>query len=144
MSANTNALGKIEVKNRTGRTSPRTYARIVGILYLVIFILGPFAFFMGRTSVVVPGDPAATISNLMASEAMFRFGMVAETVIILIEIVVSAMLYVLLKPVSRPVKPGMSSNRKRCKVALFSRSSRMRSLTFWGGSSCRRWRVWRT
>lgn len=89
--------------NRSAKTSPLTYARIVGVLYLVIFILGPFAFFLGRTSVVVSGDPAATVDNLMASEAMFRLGMVAETVIILIEIVVSAILYVLLRPVSRPL-----------------------------------------
>jgi hypothetical protein len=84
-------------------TSPRTYARIVGILYLVIFFVGPLAFFMGRTSVVVPGDPAATVDKLMASASMFRIGMVAETVIVLIEIVVSAILYVLLRPVSRPL-----------------------------------------
>ena len=88
---------------RTAGTSPRTYARIVGVLYLVIFFVGPFAFFMGRTSVVVPGDPTATVDNLMASESMFRLGMVAETLIILIEIVVSAILYVLLRPVSRPL-----------------------------------------
>ena len=88
---------------RNAETSPRTYARIVGVLYLVIFFLGPFAFFMGRTSVVVPGDPAATVGNLMVSESMFRLGMVAETLIILIEIVVSAILYVLLRPVSRPL-----------------------------------------
>jgi len=88
---------------RATETSPRTYARIVGGLYLVIFILGPFAFFLGRTSVVVPGDPAATVNNLMASESMFRLGMVAETLIVLIEIVVSAILYVLLRPVSRPL-----------------------------------------
>lgn len=88
---------------RTAETSPRTYARIVGGLYLVIFFLGPFAFFMGRTSVVVSGDPAATVGNLMVSESMFRLGMVAETLIILIEIVVSAILYVLLRPVSRPL-----------------------------------------
>jgi hypothetical protein len=88
---------------RTAETSPRAYARIAGVLYLVIFILGPLAFFLGRTSVVVPGDPAATIDNLMASESMFRLGMVAETVIVLIEIVVSAILYVLLRPVSRPL-----------------------------------------
>jgi hypothetical protein len=85
------------------KTSPRAYARIVGVLYLVIFILGPFAFFLGRTSVVVPGDPAATVDNLMASESMFRLGMVAETAIVMIEIVVSAILYVLLRPVSRPL-----------------------------------------
>lgn len=88
---------------RTTETSPRTYARIVGGLYLAIFFLGPFAFFMGRTSVVVPGDPTATVNNLMASETMFRLGMVAETLIVLIEIVVSAILYVLLRPVSRPL-----------------------------------------
>jgi hypothetical protein len=88
---------------RAYATSPRAYARIVGVLYLVIFILGPFAFFLGRTSVVVPGDPTATIDNLMASESLFRLGMVAETLIVLIEIVVSAILYVLLRPVSRPL-----------------------------------------
>lgn len=88
---------------RTSAISPRVYARIVGMLYLLIFFVGPFAFFMGRTSVFVPGDPTATVNNLMASEATFRFGMVAETVIVLVEIVVSALLYVLFKPVSRPL-----------------------------------------
>jgi Domain of unknown function (DUF4386) len=83
--------------------SPRTYARIVGVLYLLIFFLGPFAFFMGRTSVVVPGDPAATVANLMAAETTFRLGMAAETVIVLIEILVSAILYALFRPVNRPV-----------------------------------------
>lgn len=84
-------------------TSARTYARVVGALYLLIFFVGPVAFFMGRTSVVVPGDPAATVDSLLASETMFRLGMVAETVIVLVEIVISAILYVLFRPVSRPL-----------------------------------------
>ena len=88
---------------RAAATSARTYARIVGALYLVVFILGPFAFFLGRTSVVVPGDATATAANIMASESMFRLGMVAETAIVLVEIVVAALLYVLLRPVSRPL-----------------------------------------
>ncbi len=87
----------------TTGTSPRVYARIVGALYLLIFFVGPFAFFMGRTSIVVPGDPTATVNNLMASETMFRLGMVAETIIVLVEIVVSALLYVIFRPVSRPL-----------------------------------------
>jgi hypothetical protein len=58
---------------------------------------------MGRTSVVVPRDPAATIENLMAAESMFRVGMVAETLIVMIEIVVSAILYMLFRPVSLPL-----------------------------------------
>ncbi len=88
---------------QNAKTSPCTYARIAGALYLVLFILGPFAFFMGRTGIVVPNDPGATLGNLMASAWTFRFGMVAETFIVLVEIIICALLYVLLKPVSRPL-----------------------------------------
>lgn len=88
---------------KSAGTSPLVYARIVGVLYLLLFFLGPVAFFMGRTGVVVPGDPSATVENILASESMFRLGMTAETIIVLIEIVVSALLYALFKPVSLPV-----------------------------------------
>lgn len=87
----------------TSSTSPRLNARIVGALYLLIFFVGPFAFMLGRVGVVVPGDPTETINNLMASESTFRSGMVAETVIILAEIVLSAMLYVLFARVNRSI-----------------------------------------
>ncbi|ADK82922.1 DUF4386 domain-containing protein [Sediminispirochaeta smaragdinae] len=93
------------------QTSPRRYARITGVLYLVIFFLGPFAFFMGRSGVFVPGDPSGTIGNLISSQLLFRLGMVAETAIVLIEIVVSALLYVLLRPVSRPLALASSFAR---------------------------------
>ena len=93
------------------RTSPAVYARTVGILYLAIFFLGPLAFFLGRNSIVVPGDPAATVSKLLSSEPMFRFGVVVETVIVMVEILVSALLYVLLRPVSRPLALASSFAR---------------------------------
>jgi hypothetical protein len=96
-------LGGIEMTTHTTKTSPRVYARTAGVLYLILFILGPFAFFLGRTSVVVPGDATATAANVMASESVFRIGMVAESVIVLIEIVLAAILYVLLRPVSQPL-----------------------------------------
>ena len=83
------------------KLTPKSFARVIGVLYLSLFFLGPLAFFMGRTSVVVPGDPAATMEKLLISESTFRIGMVSETLIVLIEIVVSAMLYVLLRRVSQ-------------------------------------------
>lgn len=76
-------------------------ARVAGVLYLIIFIVAPFAFEFGRTSVVVPGDAAATVNNITASESAFRIGMVAESIVVLFEIVLAAILYVLLKPVSK-------------------------------------------
>jgi hypothetical protein len=95
----------------TTKTSPRTYARIAGVLYLIIFILGPFAFFLGRTSVVVSGDAAATAAKVMASESVFRIGMVAESVIVLVEIVLAAILYALLRPVSQPLSLAAAFSR---------------------------------
>jgi hypothetical protein len=103
MNSTTVSKGKIGVENRTAAASPQKYARVVGVLYLLIFFVGPFAFFMGRVGVVVPGDPAATVENLMASQSLFRLGIVAETVIVLVEIVVSALLYVLFRSVSKPL-----------------------------------------
>jgi hypothetical protein len=103
MNSTTVNIGKVGVEHRTAASFPQKAARVVGALYLLIFFVGPFAFFMGRTSVVVPGDPAATVAKLMASESMFRLGMVAETVIVLVEIVVSAILYALFRSVSKPL-----------------------------------------
>jgi hypothetical protein len=84
-------------------TTARTYARIAGVLYLLIAVVGPFAFFMGRVDVVAPGDPAQTVGNIIASESTFRLGMVAETIIVMVEIVISAILYVLFIPVNKPL-----------------------------------------
>ena len=111
MSANTYALGQIEVTNRIAETSPRAYARIAGVLYLIIFIVAPFAFFLGRTSVVVSGDATATVDNIMVSESVFRIGMVAESIVFLVEIVLAAILYVLLKPVSKTLSLAAAFSR---------------------------------
>jgi Domain of unknown function (DUF4386) len=103
MSSTTVSIGKVGVENRTTAGSPQRYARVAGVLYLLIFFVGPFAFFMGRVGVVVPGDPAATVENLFSSQSLFRLGIAAETVIVLVEIVVSAILYVLFSPVNKPL-----------------------------------------
>jgi hypothetical protein len=50
---------------------------------------------------IVPGDAAATASNVMASDRLFRLGIVVDSVVILLEIVVIAILYVLLRPANR-------------------------------------------
>jgi hypothetical protein len=85
------------------RRSVQRKARTAGVLYLIIFLAGPFAFMLGRTSPVVPGDAATTAANIVESETMFRVGMVAETIVFGVEIVLAAILYVLLRPVSRSI-----------------------------------------
>lgn len=76
-------------------------ARIAGILTLLIVVLGPFSMIYVPTTLVVSGDAAATASRIMASEGLFRLGMVSDSVIVLIEIVLTVLLYILIKPVNK-------------------------------------------
>jgi hypothetical protein len=77
-------------------------ARIAGFLYLLITIAAIVAHMYVPSTLIVPGDAAATASNIAASESLFRVGAIGgELVILLSEIVLSVLLYVLFKPVSR-------------------------------------------
>lgn len=76
-------------------------ARFAGLLYLIIAVCAGFSFGYMRTMLIVPGDAAATVSNLMASEWLFRLGIVGDAVVFLSEIVLIALLYALLKPVNQ-------------------------------------------
>jgi hypothetical protein len=79
---------------------PLHYARVAGVLYLLLFLLGPFSFFYVPSVVLAPGDPSATLANLVAHESTFRWGMAAESFIFLTEIVLSVLLFALLRPVN--------------------------------------------
>lgn len=88
-------------KRRGGRRSRlRRLTLAAGVLYLAIFIIYPLATTV-RSTLVVPGDATATAQNIAESESLFRWGMAGEASIFLIEIALAAVLYVLLRPVSR-------------------------------------------
>ncbi len=93
-----------------GRLRLRRLTRIAGALYLAIFIVYPLST-MVRSTLVVPGDAAATAQNIAQSEALFRWGMAGEASIFLIEICLAAVLYALLRPVSRTLSLGASLAR---------------------------------
>jgi hypothetical protein len=85
-------------------------ARTAGLLYLAIFVIYPLST-MVRSMLVVPGDAAATAQNVAANESLFRWGMAGEATIFIIEIVLAAVLYTLLRPVSRSLSLGASLAR---------------------------------
>lgn len=76
-------------------------ARIAGVLTLLIVVFAPFSMIYVPTTLVVPGDAAVTANNIMASEGLFRLSMVSDSIVFLIEIVLTVLLYVLLKPVNK-------------------------------------------
>jgi general stress protein CsbA len=86
---------------RARETSPQVYARIGGILYLLIAAGGVFAEAFVRGRLIVRGDAAATAANILQSETLFRAGLAAETFMLVCDVAVAAILYVLLNPVNR-------------------------------------------
>ncbi len=81
--------------------SIKNTARIAGLLYLLIAVLAPFSILYVPSTLIVPGDAATTASNIVASGGLFRLGIVGDSVVILLEIVLVAVLYVLLRPVNK-------------------------------------------
>jgi hypothetical protein len=89
------------MSTRTAETSPLVYARVAGFLILIILVVGPFSLIYVPSTLIVPGDATATADNIRASESLFRLGIISQSVVFLTEIVVTVILYVLLRPVSR-------------------------------------------
>jgi len=89
------------VNDRGGKiNSKKNIARMAGFLYLVVALVGIFSLTYVPTTLIVPGDAATTANNIMASEGLFRMGLVGEAVVFLVEVVLVVLLYVLLKSVS--------------------------------------------
>jgi hypothetical protein len=55
------------MKEGITETSPQVYARIGGVLYLMIIVIGGFV----SETLVVSGDDGATAANLMAHKGLF-------------------------------------------------------------------------
>jgi Domain of unknown function (DUF4386) len=81
--------------------SPRTVARLEGVVYLLIIIFGIFVELFVRAKIVVSGNAAATAANLRAMEPLWRWGILAEMLMVMLTVVSALLLFVLLRPVSR-------------------------------------------
>jgi hypothetical protein len=89
-----------KVTIRTTETSPLIYARVAGFLYLTMVPLGFFGMY-GHSNLIVPGDAATTVQNIMASESLFRLSIMSALIVQIVNILLVLVLYKLLKPVSK-------------------------------------------
>src|SRR5713226_6757470 len=85
----------------TVETSPQLYARIGGVLYLIIIVIGFCSEFFVRDKLVVSGDVTATANNIMASESLWRITIAGELILLVCAIALTLILYVLLRPVNK-------------------------------------------
>jgi len=85
---------------RVIEASPKLQARVAGGLWLTCIVMGIFGFVAG-SSVIVAGDAAATATNILANESLFRLGFASDLISGLSYVGVTALLYYLLKPAGR-------------------------------------------
>ena len=87
--------------DRTVETSPQLYARIAGVLYLIIIVVGIFDEAFVRNRIIVSGDATATAANIRSLESLWRFGIAAEFLLLICAVALTLIFFVLLRPVSK-------------------------------------------
>ena len=86
---------------RIAEASPRFKARIAGVFYLLTIVTRVIADAFVRDQLVVSDDAAATATNIMAHEPLFRLGFAADIIAFASYIALTVLLYELFKPVNR-------------------------------------------
>ena len=78
-----------------------TLARLTGVLYLLVILLGVVSEIMVRNFVIVPGDMAATVNHITTYQAIFRLGFVISLTRFVVFIGMVLALYKLLRSVNK-------------------------------------------
>ena len=81
--------------------SPKKIARLAGLLYVLLSIPGIYALLYVPSVLIVRGDAAATAHNIVASETLYRSGIVADLISQALFILVALVLYRLLNRVDK-------------------------------------------
>jgi len=77
------------------------YARVAGLTYIIVILLGIFGVNIIESSLVIPTDDAATYSNISGNEILFRIGVASEILMYLLVILLSLSLFVVLRTVDK-------------------------------------------
>lgn len=78
----------------------RSYARLTGLFYLGIAVCGVFSIAYVPSQIVVAGNPAATLANIVQRSGLYHLGIAADVLLMVFEVMALSMLYVMFKSVS--------------------------------------------
>ena len=82
-------------------TSPQVYARLCGVLYLIVIVIGIFTELFVRNKLTVSGDAIATANNIMASQLLWRSSIAGDVILLVFAVTQALLFYVLLRPVHK-------------------------------------------
>ncbi len=87
-------------------TSPLVHARVSGIVGVLVLASGSFANFVA-SRLIMRDDIVATSNNILASELLYRFGIVSSLVMMIAWLFYALLLYQLLRPVEKILAMSM-------------------------------------
>ena len=117
------------------RVSPQVVARIGGVLYLIIILIGIVGEGLIREPLIVSGNAAATAERIRAAEPLWRAGIAGELVLLTCGTALTLIFYVLLRPVSRELALlAVFFNLVSIAIEAVASIHLMESLYFLGGS----------
>src|ERR1700730_834344 len=82
-------------------TSPQVYARLCGVLYLIVIAIGIFTELFVRDTFTVSGDATDTANNIMASQLRCHSSIAGDVILLVCAVAQALLFYVLLRPVSK-------------------------------------------
>jgi len=116
-------------------SSPLLKARMAGFFWLMTIITGMFGFIAGG-NFVVAGDAAATATNILNHELLFRLAFISNLVATACYLAVTLFVYQLLKPVNRTIAAFVVLfSLMGCATGLVSSLLFLAPLNFLGGAT---------
>ncbi|MBC9915643.1 DUF4386 domain-containing protein [Chitinophaga varians] len=99
------------MKNHSDQLPGRSTTRTAGLLYLAIVIGGIYSILYMPSRLFVDGNAATTVSNITTYGGVFRLSLFCDVVVLLCEVVLSVLLYQLLRHVNRKLAMVASAYR---------------------------------
>lgn len=79
----------------------RTWARLAGVLYLVVIVIGLLGESLIRGKLLAIGDPALTAKQIIEAEWLWRVGVAAQDVLLVCAVGLTFTWYILFRPVNK-------------------------------------------
>jgi len=120
---------------RIAETSPHFRARMAGVFYLLTILTRMIVEIFVRGRLVVSDDAAATATNILAHEPLWRWGFAADIIAFASYVALTALFYELFKPESRSVSLGAAFfSLVACAVQAVSSLFHLAPLVLLGGT----------
>ncbi|MEL6640815.1 MAG: DUF4386 domain-containing protein [Pseudomonadota bacterium] len=88
-----------------------SYARLTGFFYFGIAVAGGFSIAYVPSQIVVFGDAAATVSNIVNRNGLYHLGIAGDVVVMVFEIMAMTMLYFMFRSVSPTISFAAAMSR---------------------------------